>query len=84
MRFEDDGIDDTREILPLLKRRNRGVYDRVLPGTHTTPCGDLGQVSLGQRLTPEAAAGAAAALWLSRDLSATVDTVVSWLDRFAP
>ena len=83
LRFEADTIDDTEQILPLLKKqRRRRVYERVLPGTHTTACGDVGSLTIGQQLTPAEAAGAAAALWLSRDLGKAADTVVSWLDRF--
>lgn len=82
LRFDDDSIDDTAQILPILKRRPGRVFERVLPGTHTTPCGDLGSVDSGRMAAPGEAARSLAALWLSRDLSKTADTLLSWLERF--
>lgn len=82
LRFADDGIDDTEQILPILKRRPGRVFERVLPGTHTTPCGDLGSVDSGRLAAPGEAVRSLAAAWLSQDLYKTADTVTSWLERF--
>jgi hypothetical protein len=85
MRFSNDGIDETPELHRLLKQnRARRVNQQVLPGTHITPCGDIGYVhgSAGMQLTPTDAVAMAIAMVMSRDLATTVDAVVSWLDQF--
>lgn len=85
VRFSDDGIDETPELHRLLtQNRARRVSQQVLPGTHITPCGDIGYVhaSAGMQLSPADAVGMVMAMAMSRDLATTADAVVSWLDQF--
>lgn len=53
LHFNDDGLDETREMTALLLSRNStGVSSRELQGTHLTPCGNDLAWESGPFLTP--------------------------------
>lgn len=86
IKFADDGIDETPEMLSLLRQEqvaNRAlIQDVVLPGNHTTPCLGPDETSLQSNLTVGSLLGTAASLWNYNDLSKTCETVIDWLDRY--
>lgn len=86
IKFADDGIDETPEMLRLLRQEqvsNRAlIQDIVLPGNHTTPCLGPDETSLQSNLTVGSLLGSAATLWNYNDLSKTCETVIDWLDRY--
>ena len=85
LRFEDDSIDETAQLRPLLAARPAArVVEQALPGSHIAPCGDSGGVDFGTGLsfTPADVLGMVAGALTSGDRDRTSDAVLKWLDRF--
>lgn len=83
LRFKDDGIDESAELVRVLKKlRRRRVNELVLPGSHITPCGGLSVKADGAPLQGGEVLGLAASALTSLERAKASDAVVRWLDRF--
>lgn len=83
IRFEDDAIDQTEDLLDALKRR-RGLNKTkrcVLRGTHLTPIAQEASWKIGPSYTPLDAIGQATQQAALADLRALVDEIVEWTER---
>ena len=83
MRFESDNIDETPEMLDLIRReQGRLIQEAALPGTHVTPCLGPDEEVFQKGLSLGNVLGAAGAVLNFRDMSRTCDTIDDWLRKF--
>jgi hypothetical protein len=83
IRFQDDNIDETPDIVRLLRKEQaRFVHEQTLPGNHTTPCLGPDDTVLQPQLSVSSLLGTAASLWNYNDLSRVCEVTVDWFDRY--
>jgi Protein of unknown function (DUF1350) len=81
IRFQDDSIDQTLSLNPLLKKRfNDLIAMRILPGNHLTPLSQDIDWQTGEIFTPFDAIGQWLKQGLSRDNSRLKEEILTWLD----
>jgi hypothetical protein len=81
IRFQDDSIDQTLILNPLLKKRfNELIAMRILPGNHLTPLSQDIEWQTGEIFTPFDALGQWLKQGLSRDNSRLKEEILTWLN----
>jgi hypothetical protein len=81
IRFQDDTIDQTLILNPLLKKRfNELIAMRILPGNHLTPLSQEIEWQTGEVFTPFDAIGQWIKQGLSRDNSRLKEEILTWLN----
>jgi hypothetical protein len=81
IRFQDDSIDQTLNLNPLLKKRfNDLIALRILPGNHLTPLSQDIEWQTGEIFTPFDAIGQWLKQGLSRDNSRLKEEILTWLN----
>jgi hypothetical protein len=85
IRFQDDTIDQSLVLNPLLKKRfNDLIALRTLPGNHLTPLSQDVSWQTGEVFTPLDAIGQWLKQGLARDNSRLKDEILHWLNPVLP
>ena len=85
IRFQDDTIDQSLVLNPLLKKRfNDLITLRTLPGNHLTPLSQDVSWQTGEVFTPLDAIGQWLKQGLARDNSRLKDEILHWLNPVLP
>jgi len=81
VRFRNDEIDQTLQLLPVLKARPDSLASAVvLPGNHTTPCSQDFDWQTGDTFTPVDGIAQWVKQEFSRDLKRLQQELLRWLD----